>query len=131
MRLIYSIHLLISAIFMVIIGVSSSLEGSERQEHFNQTGLVHKTRDEIERSAIKRVEPVYPPLASAGRLLGTVDVSIVIDEEGNVISARALIGHSMLKGAAVEAVRRWKFKTTKVNGKAVKVMGPITFIFKA
>lgn len=130
MRLIYSIHLLVGTIFVVIIGISSSLNSSASPEPFLQSGLVHKTRGEIERSAIKRVEPDYPPLVKAAQLQGTVDVGVVIDEEGTVISARALIGHSMLKGAALEAARGWKFMPTKVKGAAVKVMGPITFIFK-
>jgi protein TonB len=60
---------------------------------------------------------------------GAVVVEITIDEEGNVISARAMSGHPLLKDAAVAAARSWKFRPTMLSGQAVKVIGTITFNF--
>lgn len=79
---------------------------------------------------IRRVEPAYPPIARAARVSGQVVVEVTIDEEGNVISARALSGHPLLQQSAVQAARGWKFKPTRLSGAPVKVIGTITFNFK-
>jgi len=46
-----------------------------------------------------------------------------------VISARAISGHPLLKDAAVNAARGWKFSPTMLTGVPVKVIGTITFNF--
>jgi protein TonB len=80
-------------------------------------------------SATRRVEPTYPPLAKAARVNGSVVVEVTVDEAGNVISARALSGHPLLKDAAVNAAKGWKFSPTMLTGVPVKVIGTITFNF--
>ncbi|HMJ08222.1 MAG TPA: TonB family protein [Pyrinomonadaceae bacterium] len=73
--------------------------------------------------------PPYPPAARAVRASGAVTVQVVIDENGNVISASAVSGHPLLKAAAVSAARRAKFSPTKLSGEPVKVSGVITYNF--
>jgi protein TonB len=81
-------------------------------------------------TAIVRVEPKFPPRALAEGVFGTVVVEVVVDEDGNVLSARALSGHPLLEEAAVNAALEWKFKPTTLNGISVKVKGNLTFAFK-
>jgi outer membrane biosynthesis protein TonB len=50
----------------------------------------------LEASAIKRVEPAYPPLVKAAKVGGSVVVEVTVDDEGNVIAARAVSGHPLL-----------------------------------
>jgi protein TonB len=83
----------------------------------------------LQGDAIRRVEPIYPGLAKAARIAGMVPVELIIDENGDVISARALGGHPLLKESAVAAARAWKFKPTTLSGTAVKVIGTVTFTF--
>lgn len=83
----------------------------------------------LQGQAIKRVEPPYPPLAKLTHVYGAVSVEIVVNELGNVISARALSGHALLKEAAENAASGWKWKPTMLNGVAVQVIGSITFNF--
>jgi TonB family protein len=92
--------------------------------------IIRKSGGVIHASAVKRVEPVYPPLAKANQVSGIVSVEIVINEEGNVISARAISGHPLLMAAAVEAARQWQFAPTMVSGVAVRVTGTLTFNFQ-
>jgi TonB family protein len=80
-------------------------------------------------AAIKRVEPVYPDVAKAAGAQGSVTVQVVIDEQGNVASARAVSGHPLLQQAAIDAARQWVFKPTIVGGRAAKVNGLISFNF--
>jgi protein TonB len=75
------------------------------------------------------VQPEYPAVAKSARIQGAVVVEIVIDEQGQVISARAVSGPALLQQAAVSAARRWTFKPTILNGQPVKVSGAITFNF--
>jgi TonB family protein len=79
--------------------------------------------------AISLPKPPYPPIARQTRASGQVLVQVVVDERGNVISARAISGHPLLQAAAVAAARQAKFSPTKVSGKAVKVSGRITYNF--
>ena len=60
---------------------------------------------------------------------GTVVVQVLIDENGNVVSASAASGHPLLKAAAVSAARRAKFSPTKLSGQPVKVSGVIRYNF--
>src|SRR5262249_1315202 len=80
-------------------------------------------------SATRRVQPSYPPLAMQAGVSGAVMVEVTINEEGEVIAARALSGHPLLQDAAIEAARQWTFSPTMVDGKPVKVVGAITFNF--
>jgi len=69
-------------------------------------------------------QPVYPALAKVGKVQGTVDVSVVVDASGNVEQAQVVHSIPQLDGAAIEAVRKWKYSPTVVNGVAV----PVTMI---
>ena len=80
-------------------------------------------------SVVRRIEPGYPEIAKRIKVSGTVVVEIVIDEQGNVVSARALSGNILLNAAAVSAARNWKWKPTILNGAPVKVVGTISFNF--
>ncbi len=73
--------------------------------------------------------PAYPSAARSMRIAGTVVVQVLIDENGNVVSASAASGHPLLKAAAVDAARRAKFSPTLLSGQPVKVSGVIRYNF--
>lgn len=79
--------------------------------------------------AISLPDPAYPAIAKQAGASGTVVVQVVVDEKGNVISARPTSGHPLLQPAAAVAARGAKFPPTKVNGKPVKVSGLINYDF--
>ena len=79
--------------------------------------------------AISKPQPAYPPIAHAARAKGTVVVQVLVDELGNVISARAVSGHPKLREAAQTAAKRAKFSPTLLQGQPVKVSGVITYNF--
>lgn len=79
--------------------------------------------------AVMLPRPLYPPIARAARAAGTVVVQITVDEEGNVISARAVSGHPLLQSSAVEAARQAKFTPTMLGGVPVKVTGTLSYRF--
>jgi len=81
--------------------------------------------------AISLPKPAYPPIAKAAHASGTVVVQVLIDENGNVVSAHAVSGHPLLQGAAVGAARQARFSPTKLSGQPVKVTGVIQYNFVA
>lgn len=74
-------------------------------------------------------KPNYPPAAIAVNATGQVNVQVLIDERGNVISATAISGHPLLKAVAEAAARQAKFSPTLLSQTPVKVTGVITYNF--
>jgi protein TonB len=73
--------------------------------------------------------PPYPKPAQIMNIRDNVSVQVVIDEQGNVISAKAVSGHQMLRQAAEQAARLAKFGPTLLTGQPVKVTGVIIYKF--
>ena len=74
-------------------------------------------------------KPLYPTIAKQARIQGPVNVQILVDESGRVISAQAVKGSPMLTQAAVNAALRARFTPTKLGDQPVKVQGVITYNF--
>lgn len=74
-------------------------------------------------------KPAYPPAARAVRASGQVQVQVLIDENGRVVSAQAVTGHPLLKGAAESAARQARFQPTMLSNQPVKVSGTIIYNF--
>ena len=74
-------------------------------------------------------KPAYPMIAKQARIQGPVNVQILIDETGRVISAQAVKGSAMLTKAAVDAALRARFTPTKLGDDPVKVSGVIVYNF--
>jgi len=79
--------------------------------------------------AISLPQPPYPYMAKQVHAQGSVNVQILVDELGKVISAQAVSGNPLLTLAAKEAAMRARFTPTLLNGQAVKVQGVITYNF--
>ena len=80
---------------------------------------------------INRVEPVYPEVARKARISGIVIVECIIDKSGNVTNVQVLKPLPFgLDQAAVDAVRRWKFRPGTLNGQPVDVIFNLTVNFK-
>jgi TonB family protein len=74
----------------------------------------------------------YPVLARRQRVEGTVEMSVLIDETGKVADAQVVSGPSIKVGlaeAAVDYVKRWKFRPATKNGVPLKVWLPVKIEF--
>jgi periplasmic protein TonB len=76
------------------------------------------------------VPPIYPPMAIAARVEGTVIIEAVIDTDGRVQSARVLRSIPLLDAAALTAVGQWSYTPTLLNGVPVPVIMTVTVTFK-
>jgi protein TonB len=78
---------------------------------------------------IVHVPPRYPDIARAARVEGLVILEAIIDERGGVTGIRVLRSVALLDGAAIEAVRQWRYTPTLLNGVPVPVLMTITCRF--
>jgi len=81
--------------------------------------------------AISLPRPSYPREARASGAGGVVVLQVTINEKGDVISAHAVQGHTLLRAAGESAAARAKFTPTLLCGQPVKVTGVITYNFVA
>lgn len=79
--------------------------------------------------ATQRISPSYPQTARMARITGVVTVYLEIDENGSVTTVHRTNGPQILRQAAEDAARRWKFRPTVVEGQPVRVLGFINFNF--
>jgi len=75
------------------------------------------------------VAPVYPALAQQAKIQGTVVLEIVIGPTGAVTDTRVLRQNPLLDAAALDAVRKWKYTPTLLNGAPVPVIMTVTLTF--
>lgn len=73
--------------------------------------------------------PVYPPLARASHLEGTVIIDAVIDANGNVVQARVVSGPALLLQSALRAVAQWRYQPTILDGQPVSIRMHVTLHF--
>lgn len=88
-----------------------------------------RTSTMLQGSLIRRVEPVYPPLARTARIQGSVVLEAIIGQDGTMQHLQVLSGHPMLAPAAVEAVRQWRYRPYILNEEAIEVETQITVNF--
>lgn len=74
-------------------------------------------------------KPSYPPIAKQAGVQGPVNVQVLIDENGKVISAKAVLGSALLMHAAQQAALKARFSPTLLGDQPVKVSGVITYNF--
>lgn len=83
----------------------------------------------MEGNLIYKVQPIYPPLARAARVQGTVMLRAVISRRGTIENLQVISGHPMLVGAALEAVQKWRYRPYILNGDPVEVETQVTVNF--
>lgn len=83
----------------------------------------------LDEYAARKILPVYPQVARSARITGVVRVELKVDEKGEVTEAQVVSGPEMLKRAAVDAARKWRFKPIMREGQPTRATGFISFNF--
>ncbi len=78
---------------------------------------------------IKRVVPVYPVLARSSGIQGIVRFTALIGKDGKIQNLKLVSGPSPLVDAASDAVKRWLYRPTLLNGQPVEVITQINVNF--
>jgi len=79
---------------------------------------------------ISSVLPVYPLAARQTGVEGEVIVNTTIDKNGSVVGVHVISGPPLLRQAALDALRRWKYDPSRLNGQPVAVEMQVTIKFR-
>jgi TonB family protein len=78
---------------------------------------------------VTKVDAVYPPLAVQARISGIVRFTIIINKDGTVQNVQLVSGHPLLVAAARDAVSRYVYRPTLLNGEPVEVITSVDVAF--
>jgi protein TonB len=78
---------------------------------------------------ISGANPVYPPIAKAAHVSGAVVLHAIISKQGTIKDLEVVSGPEMLRSAAMEAVRGWKYRPYLLNGDPTEVETTVTVNF--
>lgn len=104
-------------------GVSASRDLSSTPQRIRVGGNVQQA------NLIRKINPVYPPLAKQARIQGVVHLTTTIGADGTVQNLEVISGHPLLVPAAMEAVKQWVYKPTLLNGSPVEVITQVDVNF--
>ena len=84
----------------------------------------------MQANLVRSRAPAYPRAARVEHVGGPVVVKAIISRSGAVEDVRVIEGNPLLRGAASEAIYKWRFKPYLLNGQPVKVATTLTVDFK-
>jgi protein TonB len=73
--------------------------------------------------------PVYPAIARAAGISGTVTLAAIISKSGTIENLRVISGPMMLQQAARDAVETWRYRPYLLDGQPVEVETTVSVIF--
>jgi TonB family protein len=91
-----------------------------------------KLGGEVEASkVITKVQPIYPESAKSAGAQGTVNLHAVIGMNGVPLSLQVINTdvNPDLARASIEAVSKWRYSPTLLNGQPIEVDTNITIVF--
>jgi TonB family protein len=75
---------------------------------------------------VSSVNPVYPAMAIGPE---TVVVVVSIDEKGDIQNVKATPESGGFTRSALDAIKGWKFKPARLDGKPIPSVVPVAFSF--
>jgi TonB family protein len=104
--------------------------GLNRESPSSQAARLQVPAEVMEKLLVHRVEPVYPLDAKKQGIQGVVALDVVVGRDGSVVSMHPLNGPEVLAGAAMDALRWWRFEPYRVNGVPTPVETTLAVEFK-
>ena len=109
--------------------ISSSSMAAPAAPEIRPEGPVVTGGKVAEPRLISRVLPVYPQNAKQAGIGGDVVIKTTIDQKGSVVDMHVVSGPLMLREAALEALKRWKYEPSKLDGQPIAVQMLVTIKF--
>jgi len=91
---------------------------------------LHVSTGVLQGMLLAPIRPVYPAIAKAAGVQGTVVVEAVISRTGTIESLRVVSGPPMLQPAAMDAIRAARYQPFRLNGEPMEVETRITVNFR-
>lgn len=107
-----------------LVGASASNQPAEPKTPLPVGGDVKPAR------LLSSTPPTYPALAKTQHISGDVSIDALIDANGKVTTMKVLSGPTLLRQAAMDAVRQWKYQPAALDGKTVSMHLTVTVQFR-
>jgi TonB family protein len=78
--------------------------------HVPKVGAQETSTDVAKRKVKTRVVPDFPVLAKQMNVTGKVKIEVTISPDGHVTSTKVVGGSPLLVGAALDALKKWRFE---------------------
>lgn len=78
---------------------------------------------------VRKVQPEYPAEAREKRIEGTVKLQVIVQKDGSVTVQNVLEGDPLLSPAAIEAVRKWHYEPTLLDGQPIDMQTTVEVTF--
>jgi protein TonB len=78
---------------------------------------------------VQKTNPVYPTIAKTARVSGTVVIQATISKTGTIQNLHVVSGPTMLRQAALDAVKTWRYRPYLLSGEPVEVETTVNVIF--
>jgi protein TonB len=101
----------------------------KRPEPVQHAGPQHISEGVMAAALINKVQPEYPYMAKVAHVAGEVKLRAIIGTDGKIRQLEVISGPALLQGAAVAAVRNWRYRPTMLSGVPVEVETLITVNF--
>jgi protein TonB len=109
--------------------ISSATMAAPAAPEIRPEGPIVKGGEVAEPKLIYRALPVYPLNAKQAGIQGEVVIKTTIDQKGSVVDMHVVSGPLMLRQAALDALRRWKYEPSKLDGQPISVQMLVTIKF--
>ena len=110
--------------------VSERSEYPTRLQQFGGRSGMSYSSGVMSADAVSIVPPKYPKLARFAHVQGVVVMQAVVAPDGTVVATRVLSGPRLLRGAAISAVRQWRYRPYVVNGQVAEAATIVTVNFR-
>jgi len=84
----------------------------------------------VQARLLNSVPPVYPQVAATQVVQGDVKLNLTVNEGGNVTLAKVLSGPPLLRSAAADATRQWRYAPETLDGTAIATHVIVTVHFE-
>lgn len=102
----------------------------EESDHFTLTSEpITVSAGVMAANVLSAPQPSYPLLASLTRMRGEVVMKAIISKDGTIQNVHVIKGHRLLRGAATNAVRTWRYRPYLVKGRPVEVATTVSVDF--
>ena len=102
----------ISILVLALSGATALTQAQAKPKIAIRSSFVHGV-------ILKQVTPTYPAEARTKGIQGTVRISVRVDKEGVPQKLRVISGRPELVKASLDALKQWRYKPYKLNGKTV------------
>jgi periplasmic protein TonB len=112
-----------------VTGIIGSTSSSPAPPAMKPEGEIKVGGQVTEPVLLSKIAPIYPVVAKEAGIEGDVVIKTSLDKNGNVGHMEIVSGPAMLRQAALEALHRWKYKPSTLNGEPVPVTILVTLRF--